>query len=127
MGRKTKFKFKFKNIIDFDFSPAEYNSEASTSYKLLPSYENLVEMGPDRKSQQSGGGGGGGAQEDESDLEDGDDDQPSEDHHALLVKAWEQKVFPTIRRRFRNEAERKDGLEQIRGALQLGKSTGCTV
>jgi E3 ubiquitin-protein ligase HECTD4 len=36
------------------------------------------------------------------------------------VKAWEQKVFPTIRRRFRNEAERKDGLEQIRGALQLG-------
>ena len=43
-----------------------------------------------------------------------------EDHYALLVKAWEQKVFPTIRRRFRNEAERKDGLEQIRGALQLG-------
>ncbi len=49
-------------------------------------------------------------------------DEPMEDHYALLVKAWEQKVFPTIRRRFRNEAERKDGLEQIRGALQLGKS-----
>ena len=39
----------------------------------------------------------------------------------MTNKAWEQKVFPTIRRRFRNEAERKDGLEQIRGALQLGK------
>jgi E3 ubiquitin-protein ligase HECTD4 len=45
----------------------------------------------------------------------------NEDHYALLVKAWEQRVFPVIRRRFRNEAERKDGLEQIRGALQLGK------
>ena len=48
-------------------------------------------------------------------------DEPVEDHYSLLVKAWEQKVFPTIRRRFRNEAERKDGLEQIRGALQLGQ------
>lgn len=46
-----------------------------------------------------------------------------EDHYALLVKAWETKVFPTIRRRFRNEAERKSGLDQIKGALQLGKST----
>ena len=48
------------------------------------------------------------------------EEQQSEDHYSLLVKAWEQKVFPIIRRRFRNEAERKDGLEQIRGALQLG-------
>lgn len=39
----------------------------------------------------------------------------------MLVKAWETKVFPTIRRRFRNEAERKSGLDQIKGALQLGK------
>lgn len=30
-------------------------------------------------------------------------------------------MFPTIRRRFRNEAERKSGLDQIKGALQLGK------
>ena len=59
-------------------------------------------------------------QDDESDDESTDEDQQSEDHYALLVKAWEQKVFPVIRRRFRNEAERKDGLEQIRGALQLG-------
>ncbi|TSW08319.1 putative E3 ubiquitin-protein ligase HECTD4 [Bagarius yarrelli] len=33
---------------------------------------------------------------------------------------WETKVFPIIRRRFRNEAERKSGLDQIKGALQLG-------
>ena len=39
----------------------------------------------------------------------------------MLVKAWETKVFPTIRRRFRNEAERKSGLDQIKGALQLGE------
>ncbi|XP_039677899.1 probable E3 ubiquitin-protein ligase HECTD4 [Perca fluviatilis] len=43
-----------------------------------------------------------------------------EDHYTLLVKAWETKVFPTIRRSFPNEAERKSGLDQIKGALQLG-------
>ena len=47
-------------------------------------------------------------------------DQGQQDPHALLVKAWEAEVFPVIRRRFRNDAERKSGLEQIRGALQLG-------
>ena len=40
--------------------------------------------------------------------------------HVLLVKAWETKVFPVIQRRFRNDQERKSGLEQIKGALQLG-------
>ena len=34
-------------------------------------------------------------------------DQGQQDPHALLVKAWEAKVFPVIRRRFRNDAERK--------------------
>jgi len=43
-----------------------------------------------------------------------------EDFHVLLLRAWEAKVFPTIRRRFRNESERRDGLEQIRNALTLG-------
>ncbi|KAA8578851.1 hypothetical protein FQN60_005319, partial [Etheostoma spectabile] len=32
----------------------------------------------------------------------------------------DDEMFPTIRRRFRNEAERKSGLDQIKGALQLG-------
>jgi hypothetical protein len=40
--------------------------------------------------------------------------------NSLLVKAWETHVFPAIRRRFRNETERRDGLEQIKGALSLG-------
>ena len=96
----------------------EYNTESSSHYKLLRCYENFTVTGPDPRNNQQQGG-----QDDESDLEDGEDGDGGEDHYALLVKAWEQKVFPTIRRRFRNEAERKDGLEQIRGALQLGKYT----
>ena len=99
-------------------SPSEYNSEASQTYKLLPCYENFPTTGPDTHTQQAN-------QDIESDQDEMGDpaaDEPAEDHYALLVKAWEQKVFPTIRRRFRNEAERKDGLEQIRGALQLGES-----
>ena len=46
--------------------------------------------------------------------------------NALLVKAWEQQVFPVIRRRFRNDSERKDGQEQIRGALFLGMTEIAT-
>ncbi len=82
-------------------------------YKLMPCYENFTTTGPDLQTGQAN-------QDDESDVDDTETDEPMEDHYALLVKAWEQKVFPTIRRRFRNEAERKEGLEQIRGALQLG-------
>ena len=61
----------------------------------------------------------------DSEDEDEDDDYETEpgqreDVNSLLVKSWETKVFPIIRRRFRNEAERRDGLEQIKGALSLG-------
>ncbi|XP_061115937.1 probable E3 ubiquitin-protein ligase HECTD4 isoform X3 [Conger conger] len=89
----------------------QYNTDASCHYKVELSYENLVTSGPDPHPPPIA--------DDESDDED-DDDVPREDHYALLVKAWETKVFPTIRRRFRNEAERKSGLDQIKGALQLG-------
>jgi E3 ubiquitin-protein ligase HECTD4 len=59
--------------------------------------------------------------DDDEDERDFDDEiEHREDVNSLLVKAWETKVFPIIRRRFRNEAERKDGLEQIKGALSLG-------
>ena len=64
--------------------------------------------------------------DEDSDSEDEDEDDLNlesghrEDINSLLVKSWETKVFPIIRRRFRNEAERKDGLEQIKGALSLG-------
>ncbi|RXN23820.1 putative E3 ubiquitin- ligase HECTD4 isoform X1 [Labeo rohita] len=89
----------------------QYNSDASCHYKVELSYENLVLSGPNAHPPPIA--------DDESDDED-DEDIPREDHYALLVKAWETKVFPTIRRRFRNEAERKSGLDQIKGALQLG-------
>ena len=62
---------------------------------------------------------GGGVQEEESE-EEGSSSSQEEDLHTLLVKAWEAKVFPIIQRRFRNDQERKSGLEQIKGALQLG-------
>uniref|UniRef100_A0A8D0P9L2 HECT domain E3 ubiquitin protein ligase 4 n=1 Tax=Sus scrofa TaxID=9823 RepID=A0A8D0P9L2_PIG len=89
----------------------QYDSDTSCHYKVELSYENFITSGPDPHPPPIA--------DDESDDDD-DDDIPQEDHYALLVKAWETKVFPTIRRRFRNEAERKSGLDQIKGALQLG-------
>ncbi|XP_029777319.1 probable E3 ubiquitin-protein ligase HECTD4 isoform X3 [Suricata suricatta] len=89
----------------------QYDSDTSCHYKVELSCENFITSGPDPHPPPIA--------DDESDDED-DDDVPQEDHYALLVKAWETKVFPTIRRRFRNEAERKSGLDQIKGALQLG-------
>ena len=44
-----------------------------------------------------------------------------EDPYDLLIRAWESKVFPIIRQRFRNEQERREGTEQIKGALRLGE------
>ena len=58
--------------------------------------------------------------EDETETEDDGHLQKQDDINSLLVKSWETKVFPIISRRFRNEAERRDGLEQIKGALSLG-------
>ncbi|XP_045152627.1 probable E3 ubiquitin-protein ligase HECTD4 [Echinops telfairi] len=89
----------------------QYDSDTSCRCKVELSYENFITSGPDPHPPPIA--------DDESDDDD-DDDIPQEDHYALLVKAWETKVFPTIRRRFRNEAERKSGLDQIKGALQLG-------
>lgn len=100
-------------ICTFFFHFSDYDVDLCLQYKLLESYDNFTSTSSDSYIQPT-------SQEDESDEETGEDDQCSEDYYALLVKAWEQKVFPVIRRRFRNEAERKDGLEQIRGALQLG-------
>ncbi|KAL8604631.1 hypothetical protein ACOMHN_013411 [Nucella lapillus] len=93
-------------------NPADYDSSQCLQYTRLPSYDNFVLTGLETQLP--------GTSDDDSDEEQVSDDSALEDHYALLVKAWEQRVFPVIRRRFRNEAERKDGLEQIRGALQLG-------
>ena len=46
--------------------------------------------------------------------------EPSQDENELLVEAWESEIFPKITRRFRNEADRQEGFEQIRGALRFG-------
>ncbi len=60
-------------------------------------------------------------EEDEDfDLDVSGAEEKSDDLNSLLVRSWEDKVFPSIRRRFRNESERRDGLEQIKGALSLG-------
>ncbi|XP_014675681.1 PREDICTED: LOW QUALITY PROTEIN: probable E3 ubiquitin-protein ligase HECTD4 [Priapulus caudatus] len=91
--------------------PAEYNSDQCLVYRLEKSYSNLLTTGPDPHPALCLAD-----DTEESEVQ----EEPEEDYYALLVKAWEQKIFPVIRRRFRNEAERKDGLEQIKGALQLG-------
>ena len=69
--------------------------------------------------------------ENDEDAEGGDDSdygggEQNESVNALLVKIWESRVFPVIRRRFRNETERRDGLEQIKGALSLGMASSKT-
>ena len=48
-----------------------------------------------------------------------DVEPPEEDPTERLIKLWEQDVFPKISGRFRNSAERKNGFEQIKGALQF--------
>ena len=92
---------------------AGYDHEASQSYQVIKSFDTMLESGPLIRP-------GGGIQEEESDEGEGPSASQEEDLHALLVKAWETKVFPVIQRRFRNDQERKSGLEQIKGALQLG-------
>lgn len=52
---------------------------------------------------------------------------PPVDPARLLVKAWEDKVFPVIRRRFRSNTDRQSGLEQIKGALLAGWLGGVGV
>ncbi|XP_077866440.1 putative E3 ubiquitin-protein ligase HECTD4 [Saccoglossus kowalevskii] len=101
-------------VIETSKELKEYDTDTSLYYKLHQSYDNFTSTGPNIQSISSTA-----TQDDDSDDEDVED-EPHEDHHALLVKAWESKVFPVIRRRFRNEAERRSGLEQIKGALQLG-------
>ncbi|XP_038054835.1 probable E3 ubiquitin-protein ligase HECTD4 isoform X2 [Patiria miniata] len=91
----------------------EYDTDESVNYKLRQSYNSFTTMGADVRILNAG-------QDDTRDDEEEGEQDTHEDFHALLVKAWESKVFPVIRRRFRNEAERRSGLEQIKGALQLG-------
>ena len=88
---------------------------------MTTSFESMLESGPLIRP------GGVVLEEEEEEEEGGRGSPPEEDLHALLVKAWEAKVFPVIQKRFRNDHERKSGLEQIKGALQLGMWGGYHV
>ena len=91
-----------------------YDPKSSQAFISRLSFDSMLEGGPLIRP-------GGGANQEEEEVEDGGDGgQQEEDLHSLLVKAWEAKVFPVIQRRFRNDQERKSGLDPIRGALQLG-------
>ena len=79
----------------------------------MKSFDTMLESGPLVRLSS-------GLQEEECE-EEGPSSPQEEDLHSLLVKAWETKVFPVIQRRFRNDQERKSGLDQIKGALQLGE------
>ena len=102
-----------------------YDTESSVGLRLQKSGNPLFRAGPaplatvvdmDEESDL----------DDEEEIDECSDDsdygggEQSESVNALLVKIWESRVFPVIRRRFRNETERRDGLEQIKGALSLG-------
>ena len=81
-------------------------------YKLSSSYDRMTDVGPITPLRAT-----------EQGTSHGVEVQPA-DPSRLLVKAWEDKVFPVIRRRFRSNTDRQSGLEQIRGALLAG-NWGC--
>lgn len=93
-----------------------YELEASLGYSTVQSFDTMLESGPLIRP------GRGEVESEDVEEDEGPSAPQQEDIHALLVKAWEAKVFPVIQRRFRNDQERKSGLEQIKGALQLGLS-----
>lgn len=108
---------------------SRYDIESTTGLRLQKSGNPMFKTGPlplasvvdmdedsdldDDDNDEDADGGG-----DDSDY--GGGGEQNESVNALLVKIWESRVFPVIRRRFRNETERRDGLEQIKGALSLG-------
>ncbi|XP_031557373.1 probable E3 ubiquitin-protein ligase HECTD4, partial [Actinia tenebrosa] len=85
----------------------EYDPSASLTYMLSSSCDVMTDTGPLSHMEED---------DSQKQILDSKNASPTE----LLVKAWEENVFPVISRRFRNEADRRSGLEQIRGALQAG-------
>lgn len=79
-------------------------------YKLTSSYDRMTDVGPVAPLRASEEGTSQGRE------------APPVDPARLLVKAWEDKVFPVIRRRFRSNTDRQSGLEQIKGALLAGRA-----
>ncbi|PFX24720.1 putative E3 ubiquitin-protein ligase HECTD4 [Stylophora pistillata] len=89
-------------------SAKEYDPLSCLQYKLTSSYHRMTDVGPvtPLRASEEGNSRWGEA--------------PPVDPARLLVKAWEEKVFPVIRRRFRSNTDRQSGLEQIKGALLAG-------
>ena len=88
----------------------EYDPMSCLHYKLTSSYHKMTDVGPVAPLRVSEEGSNQGRE------------APPVDPARLLVKAWEDKVFPVIRRRFRSNTDRQSGLEQIKGALLAGRS-----
>ncbi|XP_068681108.1 probable E3 ubiquitin-protein ligase HECTD4 isoform X3 [Montipora foliosa] len=86
----------------------EYDPMACLQYKLSSSYDRMIDVGPvtPLRAIEEGTSQWGETQQ--------------VDPSRLLIKAWEDRVFPVIRRRFRSQTDRQSGLEQIRGALLAG-------
>ncbi len=110
------FQYRHGQTCNRFFFSIGYDHEASQGYHLISSFDTMLEIGPLVRP------GGGVVESEDVEEEEGPSNAGEDDLHALLVKAWEAKVFPVIQRRFRNDQERKSGLEQIKGALQLGKA-----
>ena len=89
---------------------AEYDPLSCLQYKLTSSYDRMTDVGPVTPLRVTEEGTSKGRE------------APPVDPARLLVKAWEEKVFPVIRRRFRSNTDRQSGLEQIKGALLAGMS-----
>ena len=92
------------------FSVTEYDPMSCLQYKLTSSYDRMTDVGPVAPLRASEEGTSQGRE------------APPVDPARLLVKAWEDKVFPVIRRRFRSNTDRQSGLEQIKGALLAGRA-----
>ena len=93
--------------------PTGYDTKLFYQYELCDSLNDMVWIGP---------GGRVGLGED-IDREATDDVQTEAERDKLiklLIKTWEERVFPALDRRFRNDNERRLGRENIVGALQQG-------
>eukprot|EP00800_Vazella_pourtalesii_P003218 TRINITY_DN1323_c0_g1_i3.p1 TRINITY_DN1323_c0_g1~~TRINITY_DN1323_c0_g1_i3.p1 ORF type:complete len:2260 (+),score=553.45 TRINITY_DN1323_c0_g1_i3:560-6781(+) len=90
-----------------------YNAKLFYQYELCDSLNDMVWIGP-------GGRVGLGEDIDKEPTDDVQTEAERDKLIKLLIKTWEERVFPALDRRFRNDNERRLGRENIVGALQQG-------
>ena len=90
-----------------------YNTKLFYHYELCRSLNDMVWVGP-------GGRVGLGEDIDKEAVDDVQTEAERDKLIKLLIKTWEDRVFPALDRRFRNDNERRLGRENIVGALQQG-------